>query len=652
MGGDRPDAALPASDARYRLIAESAQEGIWAIDSAGSTLFANEAMAGLLGVPLRQLYALGDRGDSGDSGDGETSGSDGSHGLSGASADGDLRARLRGRAVREPQQYDLSYLHPRGGTRVLRVSASPFPCGPGQRSGSLAMVSDVTDARQAHAAMRRQALYDPLTGLPNRALLLDRLQYALEAQATGTTGAGSTAVLLADLDQFKLVNDSFGHAAGDSLLVTTAHRLEECLRPGDTVARLGGDEFVMVCPGANEDEVRGVGKRLLAALSRPTTVAGRTISVSASIGVATAVPAVPSGPVRPGTHHASSRRSAGRDAETLLRHADVAMYRAKAAGRGRISTYHPGLDEESRRGLELSTELRQVLQEALRPGDGPAASDPGSGLTLAYQPVVELATGRLLGVEALTRWRDAEHGLIPPTDFVPLAEQTGLVVELDRWVLPRACHDAAAMRAAGVLPPDAYVAVNVSARSLGDFDLEALVRTAADQAGLPYGALVVEVTESGVMDDPDNARVLLGRLRELGVAVAIDDFGTGYSSLAYLRLLPVATLKVDRGFVTHLSQTPDALAIVAAILDLSRALGLSTVAEGIETAEDLALLHGLGCRAGQGFLWSAAVSPEELGVMLAALPGGCFQRATATTTTTTTTTAAAAAMAASDGTPG
>jgi len=640
MGGDRPDAALHASDARYRLIAESAQEGIWAIDSAGSTLFANEAMAGLLGVPLRQLYALGDRGDRGD---GVTSGGDGNQGLPGASADGDLRARLRGRAVREPQQYDLSYLHPGGGTRVLRVSASPFPGGPGQRSGSLAMVSDVTDARQAHAAMRRRALHDPLTGLPNRALLLDRLQYALEAQATGTTGAGSTAVLLADLDQFKLVNDSFGHAAGDSLLVTTAHRLEECLRPGDTVARLGGDEFVMVCPGANEDEVRGVGKRLLAALSRPTTVAGRTISVSASIGVATAAP---SGPVRPGTHHASSRRSAGRDAETLLRHADVAMYRAKAAGRGRISTYHPGLDEESRRGLELSTELRQVLQEALRPGDGPAAGDPGSGLTLAYQPVVELAPARLLGVEALARWRHAEHGLIPPSDFVPLAEQTGLVVELDRWVLPRACHDAAAMRAAGVLPPDAYVAVNVSARSLGDPDLEALVRTAADQAGLPYGALVVEVTESGVMDDPDNARVLLGKLRELGVAVAIDDFGTGYSSLAYLRLLPVATLKVDRGFVTHLSQTPDALAIVAAILDLSSALGLSTVAEGIETAEDLELLHGLGCRAGQGFLWTPAVSPEELGVMLAARPGGCFQRATTTATTTTT------AAPASDGTPG
>lgn len=645
MGGDQPDAALPASDARYRLIAESAQEGIWAIDSAGSTLFANEAMAGLLGVPLRQLYALGDRGDRGDGGDGETSGSDGNQGLPGASADGDLRARLRGRTVREPQQYDLSYLHPEGGTRVLRVSASPFPGGPGQRSGSLALVSDVTDARQAHAAMRRQALHDPLTGLPNRALLLDRLQYALEAQAAGTTGAGSTAVLLADLDQFRLVNDSFGHAAGDSLLVTTAHRLEECLRPGDTVARLGGDEFVMVCPGANEDEVRGVGKRLLAALSRPTTVAGRTISVSASIGVATAVPTVPTVPTVPSgpvTHHASSRRSAGRDAETLLRHADVAMYRAKAAGRGRISTYHPGLDEESRRGLELSTELRQVLQEALRPVNGPAASDPGSGLTLAYQPVVELASGRLLGVEALTRWRHPEHGLIPPTDFVPLAEQTGLVVELDRWVLPRACHDAAAMRAAGVLPPDAYVAVNVSARSLGDPDLEALVRTAADQAGLPYGALVVEVTESGVMDDPDNARVLLGKLRELGVAVAIDDFGTGYSSLAYLRLLPVATLKVDRGFVTHLSQTPDALAIVAAILDLSRALGLSTVAEGIETAEDLALLHGLGCRAGQGFLWSPAVSPEELGAVLAALPGGCFQRATATVT----------AAPASDGTPG
>ena len=608
-GGERSGAALRASDGRYQLIAESAQEGIWAVDSAGCTLFANESMARLLGVPLRQLYEPRNPGDgkqardAGDAGDAREAGEAGLH------------ARLRGRTVSEPQQYDLSYLHPDGAMRVLRVSASPFPGGPGQPSGSLAMVDDVTDARQAHAALRHQELYDPLTGLPNRALLLDRLQHALAAQG-GAASAGPTAVLLADLDQFKLVNDSFGHAAGDSLLVTTAHRLEECLRPGDTVARLGGDEFVMVCPGANEDEVRGVGERLLAALSRPTTVAGRTISVSASIGIAIGAS------VRQGGQQASSRRSAGRDAETLLRHADAAVYEAKAAGRGRISTYRTGLDEESRRGLELSTELREVLRDT-----DPSGHAAAGGLTLAYQPVVELATGRLLGVEALARWRHPVQGLIPPTDFVPLAEQTGLVVELDRWVLPRACRDAAAMRAAGVLPQGGYVAVNVSARSLDDPGLEALVRVAAQQAGLPYGALVLEVTESGVMDNPDSARVLLENLRELGVAVAIDDFGTGYSSLAYLRLLPVATLKVDRGFVTHLSQTPDALAVVTAILDLARALGLSTVAEGIETVEDLAVLHRLGCRAGQGHLWSPAVSPDELGAVLSALPGGSFERA-------------------------
>jgi diguanylate cyclase (GGDEF)-like protein len=395
------------------------------------------------------------------------------------------------------------------------------------------------------------------------------------------------AVLVTDLDQFKLVNDSFGHPAGDELLIEVARRWQALLRPSDTLARLGGDEFVIVCDGADETVAHAVAERVLASLEAPIVLAGRSVAITASVGIALA---------------SSDSRM---DAATLLRHGDAAMYEAKSQGRGRTAVFTPRLADQARNRLELFHDLQAALAEGV--------------LELAYQPVMDLATGTIQGVEALCRWTHPVRGPIAPDEFIPVAEETGLIEKLDRWVMSRACSDAAALRAGGTLPADAYMAVNVSAGHLAQPGFEASVRAAVREAGLPATALVLEVTESAVMRDPDAARVTLESLRALGVRVSIDDFGTGYSSLAYLRRLPVSSLKIDRSFVRHLSDNADDRAIVTAVIDLARALNITTTAEGIETDSDLALLRRLGCTAGQGYLWSPAVPLARLEHLLEAL---------------------------------
>jgi len=552
--------ALRDSEARYRLIAETAQEGIMTTDRDGTILYANRRMAELLGRPIEELFGYR------------------SHELSSQKVGSMVRDRTRRRHLIGSEQYEVAQEDANGVRRILHVSASPLPGVNGTPSGSLAMVTDVTAAREAEDELRRQALHDALTGLPNRTLLLDRVQHALNRQQRDHK---PVAVLMADLDQFKLVNDCLGHAAGDALLVTFGQRISACVRPGDTVARSSGDEFLVLCPDVDEVQAQQLAGRVLAALSAPVDVGGRTITVTASIGVA----------VTPAS-----------DAETLVGHADAAMYAAKSRGRARSAVFDAVLAHRARHELELSNDLRRAL-----------ATDE---LALYYQPVVDLPTGHAIGVEALCRWKHPEHGFVPPAEFITVAEQSGLIEALDHWVVRRACLDAVAMRQAGVLPLSAYVAVNLSARNLGDGTLEMVLRQAAESAGLPFDALVLEVTESGVMDDPEKARSLLANLRSLGASIAIDDFGTGYSSLAYLRKFPVSTLKIDRSFVTNIADDSDNLAIVAAIIDLARALNLTTVAEGIETPGERALLAELGCAAGQGYLWSPAVPTHQLGAVL------------------------------------
>ena len=440
---------------------------------------------------------------------------------------------------------------------------------------------DVSERKELEEQLTAQALHDPLTGLANRRLFHERVTSAL-AQRTPP----DVAVLFLDLDDFKVVNDSLGHGAGDELLVTVAARLQGALRAGDTVARLGGDEFAVLL----QDEVtaavaEATADRLIEVLHAPVVLGTTELRTRVSIGVA------------PGR--------SGDSGEDLLRNADLAMYIAKGGGKGRYATYAPEMHTATAGRLELLADLRTAIaQEQLR---------------LHYQPTVQLSTGAVTGVEALVRWQHPVRGLISPAEFIPLAEESGLVVPLGRWVLGRACREAATWtHPAGRSP--ASVAVNLSTRHLSDPSVVDDVRHALRESGLAPARLVVEITETGLVDDEDVVLRVLHGLKGLGVRLAVDDFGTGYSSLSYLRRFPVDVLKVDKTFVDGLGVGGEGQAsgLVEAILGMARTLGMSTVAEGIEQPDQLAELLALGCDSGQGYLLSRPVPPEQLPALLSA----------------------------------
>ncbi len=422
--------------------------------------------------------------------------------------------------------------------------------------------------------MRHQAPHDALTGLPNRVLLDDRMAHALTAaHARGST----VAVLFLDLDRFKVLNDAEGHAAGDAVLVEVAHRLREAVRPEDTVARFGGDEFVVLCETGGLVTAHHVAKRLHEILSHPFHTEGPARFLAASIGIAMA-------------HGLST-------AADLLRDADAAMYRAKDLGRGRTAVFDADIRARASARLEASTAVRRALEEG--------------ELRVHYQPVVDLTDERLLGFEALVRWQHPERGLLGPGAFVPDAEETGLIVPLGGWVLRTALEQSTRWAVTGAASAPPHMSVNVSARQLEEPDLAAAIAAALVTNAYPASALTLEITESVVMQDVLRNVEHLRALREIGVDLSIDDFGTGYSSLVYLKRLPVTTLKIDREFVDGLGQDPHDSAIVAAVIALARALELRVVAEGVETAPQLAELRRLGCDAAQGFLFSRPVPAEE-----------------------------------------
>ncbi|MDQ1492642.1 MAG: hypothetical protein QOJ23_5156, partial [Actinomycetota bacterium] len=437
----------------------------------------------------------------------------------------------------------------------------------------------VVERTRAEKALAEQALHDPLTGLPNRALFLNRLNHAL---ARGERNPRLLAVLFLDLDGFKLVNDSLGHDVGDALLVAVAQRLRTVLRPGDTLARFGGDEFTILCDQlTGEEQALAVAQRLADALAEPIDLGGGgEIVVSTSIGVA------------------FSRRSDD-SADDLLRDADVAMYRAKEQGRARWEVFDIAMHTRAAYRLEVVKDLRR-------------ARDLGQ-MRLDYQPQVSMADGRIIGVEALLRWHHPEHGLLSPAEFIPLAEESQLILPIGSWVLREACSQLATWRRELPGDSDIEMCVNVSARQLASEDLASVVAAAIAENGLDPKKLCLEITESVLMEDADFYLGALRRLLRVGVRVAVDDFGIGYSSLAYLRRFPVDVLKLDRAFIDGLGtglQTSQARAIVRAVIDLSHSLDLTLVAEGIETADQAAALRRLGCDLGQGY-WFARPQPPD-----------------------------------------
>jgi diguanylate cyclase (GGDEF)-like protein len=424
-------------------------------------------------------------------------------------------------------------------------------------------------SQQSQAVIKHQAQHDGLTKLPNRALFGERVARAV--------ARGGSAVLFVDLDDFKRVNDSLGHAVGDALLITVAERLRACVRPDDTAARLGGDEFAVLLETADADGAALVAQRILTHLAEPFDLDGITVLVRASIGIAIG-------------------RGDRRDAD-LLRDADVAMYVAKAAGKGRFSFFEPSMHERIRSRLQVESELRSALE-----------SDQ---LLVLYQPVVALADGKVVEVEALVRWRHPTRGLLGPGEFLAVAEETGLILPLGRLVLRHACRQAPALSRAAGRP--IRVGVNVAAKQLADESLADDVAAALDEAGLDPGQLLLEFVESAVMQDSESVASTVDALRRLGVGLALDDFGTGFSSLSHLQRFPIDQLKVDRSFVGQLGAGESTM--VKIILQIAQTLGLEVVAEGVESPAQAEHLRALGCPLAQGYhfarpLEAAAVADQ------------------------------------------
>jgi diguanylate cyclase (GGDEF)-like protein len=517
--------------------------------------------------------------------------------------------------------------HRRKDGSAFDVEVASHPLDWSGRPARLVLATDVTERTRLEAELTRQALHDPLTGLGNRALFRARVEAALARAARdgGAAAGAGVAVLFLDLDNFKTVNDSLGHGAGDVLLTTVARRLLSATRGCDAVARLGGDEFAVLLDAVRDPaEAVVVAERVLDALRRPVHLEGAEVAAPASIGIATSA-------------HADT-------AEALLRDADVAMYRAKAHGRAHYRVFEPAMHAAALTRLQLEGELRRAVErqveqrverrvgrggewhDAAPAPDGGAAPDPGA-FRVAYQPIVALATGEVRGVEALVRWHHPDRGVVAPGQFVPLAEETGLVVPLGRWVLGEACRQAGEWRRAHPRAAALRVSVNVAERQLRDPALVDDVRAALAAADLPAEALLLEITEGALMQDPDRAARTLAALRALGVRVAVDDFGTGYSSLGYLQQFPIDVLKIDRAFVAalgaaggarpHRRPGVDDAALVRAIVHLGQTLALETVAEGIEDAGQAAALDALGCALGQGYHFArpldAAAVPPLLG---------------------------------------
>ncbi len=558
--------ALAESEAQYRLLVEASPEAI-AVHRHGKLLYVNAAAARLIGVEngasltglQAQEFVI------------ETDG-----------------ARV---PAREPGNADRAeYRLVRRDGDLIDVEAVSVVITYESAPAVQTVLRDVTLRRRLEARLVHDAFHDPLTGLPNRALFRDRVQHAL-ARLVRSDSSCALAVLFLDLDDFKAVNDTLGHAAGDRLLIAVGERLREVTRTYDTVARLGGDEFAILLEElVDHDEAIPILERIHETLQKPLHIDGRDMRVSASIGVAYALPAD--------------------DADLLLRNADVAMYEAKETGKMRHTVYAPAMYDAIVQRLVLESELRG------------AETDPvAAGFSLMFQPIVELASGMVHGTEALLRWAHPTRGFTTPDHFIPLAEQTGMIVSLGRWVLEQACRQLEVWRVLWEqegLDPDTLpgVSVNISGRQLQEADFVDMVAGAIGLTAAPTRCITLEITETVIMSRSADTLETLRRLKELGVRLAIDDFGTGYSSLSYLQKFPVDVLKIDRAFVEGVARGGSDAALARTIITLGRTLGLRTVAEGIENESQRDELRTMGCHLGQGYLFARPMPAAEIAMWL------------------------------------
>ena len=577
---ERAEETLRESESRYRTLVETSLQGIEEIDTSGMITFANAAHhkqyeyseGELLGMSILDLA--------------ETE----------ADRKG-LREYLKFLVEEQPPPAPYFGRKKTKSGKIIDVEVTwNYKLdAKGQAAGFVSVITDITERKKAEAALRRAqqleiraqerrrteeklrhlAHHDPLTDLPNRTLLKDRLAVAL---AQARRNKHMLGVMFLDLDRFKAVNDTVGHPKGDELLKIVSRQLKELVREGDTVARVGGDEFVLLLPAmARVGDATEVAQRILKVLGQPQVLSGHEFHITASIGI-TIFP------------------TDGDDPEALLTNSDIAMYHAKEQGRNNYQLYTPALNASVRERLALENDLRHGLER--------------EEFVVYYQPQVNISTGQIVGTEALLRWQHPGRGLVMPMEFIPVAEETGLIVPLGEWVLRTACAQAKAWQDAGLSP--LRMAVNLSSRQFQQPDLAKKVKQVLQETGLDPHCLQLEITEGVAIQDVDYAIMMLRHLKELGVQIAIDDFGTGYSSLSYLRHLPIDVLKIDRSFIGKLTSNPKDAAITATVIAMAHNLDLYVIAEGVETNEQLAFLKEQACDEMQGYLFSRSVPAEAL----------------------------------------
>ncbi|MGB7925107.1 MAG: EAL domain-containing protein [Pyrinomonadaceae bacterium] len=473
-------------------------------------------------------------------------------------------------------QTEKRYFHKHGHEVWALLSVSLARDSKSESPRFIFQIQDITDRKRAEQQLLHDAFHDALTGLPNRSLFMDHLKLAVGRSKRRSDC--EFAVLFLDLDRFKIVNDSLGHMVGDQLLIGIARRLETCLRPGDSVARLGGDEFTILLGDIrNAAEAISVAERIKQELTLPFNIGGHEVFTTVSIGIAPSI-------------------TGYERAEDMLRDADTAMYRAKSLGKTRHEVFDKAMHARAMTQLQLETDLRRAVDR--------------QEFFLNYQPIVSLETGAIKGFEALIRWQHPEQGFISPAEFIPMAEETGMIVPIGHWVLSVACRQMKQWQEMFPSCAPLHISVNLSGRQFTQPDLIDQIKQVLSDTGLDPRSLKLEITESTVMENIDTAIDMLKQLRAIGVALSIDDFGTGYSSLSYLHRFPISTLKIDRSFVSRMADNNENTEIVRTIVMLARNLGMDVVAEGVETEEQLAQLKSLGCECGQGYLFSKPTSAE------------------------------------------
>jgi diguanylate cyclase (GGDEF)-like protein/PAS domain S-box-containing protein len=556
---------LEASERRFRALIENSTDMITMIDPTGRVLYDSPSSARLLGWRAEERV--------------------GSNGFDVVHPD-DLErvSEVLGRVASEPgatQELEMRLQRRDGTYRWVEVCGTNLLHEPAV-GAIVANFRDITERKALEEELAHQAFHDSLSGLANRALLLDRIDHAL--QTTRGRSRDRLALIYLDLDDFKTVNDGLGHEAGDLILKVTAGRIAQAIRPGDTASRLGGDEFAVLLEQVPDPSVAyEVGARILEAVCTPIEVHGTLVAVNASLGIVVS--------------------DGKEDGPALLRNADLAMYRAKGEGKGRYEIYEAGMHAAVLERMGLKADLREAVDR----GDFEAF----------FQPIVELATNNVVGVEALARWNHPTRGLVPPIEFIPLAEETGVIIPIGAAILRQACEAAQRWRTElGARAPQS-VSVNLSPRQLQDRGLVDEVSAALAQTGLPAGCLILEITETVLLEETEPVDATLRALKALGVRIALDDFGTGYSSLSYLDRFPVDVVKIDKSFIDSLAAggaPPSPL--VSAIVNLGGVLGLGVTAEGVEDAGQLARLRDLGCQSAQGYFFAKPMSASDLGTLL------------------------------------